>query len=81
MHLLSIQSELEFWQQKWQQSGGQGFAKVHMLKKIMLSMAQEEDDLFLKDKIVADFGCGPRGSLAWVKSTPIKIGIDILVDQ
>ena len=32
---------------------------------IMLAMAEEENDDFLSGKIVADFGCGPRGHNAF----------------
>ena len=48
---------------------------------IMLAMAEEETVDFLSGKIVADFGCGPRGSLSWAKSALIRIGIDVLVDR
>jgi SAM-dependent methyltransferase len=48
---------------------------------IMLAMADEKNDSFLNDKIVADFGCGPRGSLSWAKSASLRIGIDVLSDR
>ena len=48
---------------------------------IMLAIAEEENDDFLSGKIVADFGCGPRGSLSWAKSALTRIGIDVLVDR
>lgn len=44
-------------------------------------MADEEDDSFCRDKIVADFGCGPRGSLTWLQSAKLKIGIDVLIPE
>lgn len=50
-------------------------------KKIMLGMAQELDDSFLKNKIVVDFGCGPRGSLAWTQAPKLRIGVDVLIDR
>lgn len=50
-------------------------------EQIMLAMAEEPNDDFLKGKIVADFGCGPRGSLVWAKSALIRIGIDVLADR
>lgn len=50
-------------------------------KRIMLAMAEETSDTFLKGKIIADFGCGPRGSLAWAKSASVRIGIDVLADR
>jgi len=44
-------------------------------------MAGESADDFLKGKIVADFGCGPRGSLVWARSALLRIGIDVLADR
>lgn len=50
-------------------------------KRIMLAIAGETSDTFLNGKIVADFGCGPRGSLAWAKTASVRIGIDVLADR
>ena len=50
-------------------------------KDLMLNIAGEKDDTFWKNKIVADFGCGPRGSLVWTKTPAVKIGIDVLVPR
>jgi len=47
----------------------------------MLGMAQEQSDIFLKDKVVVDFGCGPRGSLVWTKVPKLRIGVDVLADK
>lgn len=47
----------------------------------MLAMAQESDDRFLQGKVVADFGCGPRGSLVWATAASLRIGIDVLVER
>ena len=44
-------------------------------------MADQHDDSFLRGKIVADFGCGPRGTLTWAKSARLRIGIDVLSDK
>jgi SAM-dependent methyltransferase len=71
--------ELDFWKSRFEIDNGV-FVNMHF-EKFMLGMAQEEDDGFLKDKIVADFGCGPRGSLVWIKSARVKIGIDVLADS
>lgn len=35
----------------------------------------------LAGKIVADFGCGPQGSLCWAGSARLRIGIDILANS
>jgi len=50
-------------------------------KEVMLCLAEEENDNFLRGKIVADFGCGPRGSLAWTDKPLMKIGIDVLIQK
>ena len=35
----------------------------------------------MSDKIVADFGCGPLGSLCWATSARLRIGIDVLAAE
>jgi len=72
-------TEFEFWKYKYNTENGTFNNSSY--KKFMLAMAKEEDDSFLKNKIVADFGCGPRGSLVWVKSAKLRIGIDVLADR
>ena len=72
-------SELTFWKQRFCEDNGK-FRNSHF-KKIMLAMAERPSTDFLSGKIVADFGCGPRGSLEWAKPASICIGIDILVDM
>ncbi len=46
----------------------------------MLAMAEEKDTDFYEGKIIADFGCGPRGSLVWAEKPCFRIGIDALAD-
>ncbi len=72
-------SELGFWKSRWQIDNG-NFRNDHF-QRIMLAMAGEDDDEFLRGKIVADFGCGPRGSLVWANSAAIRIGIDVLASR
>jgi SAM-dependent methyltransferase len=69
-------AELAYWQKCYQNEGGT-FQNSHY-QKLLLGIAGEADDLFLANKRIADFGCGPRGTLSWVKSTETKIGIDVL---
>ena len=52
--------ELAYWQERFLIEIG-NLANDHY-RKLMLGIAQEKDDSFLAGKIVADFGCGPRGS-------------------
>lgn len=74
------ESELDFWKSIDFSSQNQKQTDEHY-KKIILSIAGREDDAFLKDKVVADFGCGPKGSLNWCKKSLMNIGIDVLSAQ
>jgi SAM-dependent methyltransferase len=70
------QTELGYWKKCFRQEG-YTFQNDHY-QRLLLAMAAETDDAFLRDKRIADFGCGPRGSLSWIDSTHTKIGIDLL---
>jgi SAM-dependent methyltransferase len=71
--------ELDFWNTCYKEEGAQ-FENEHY-RKTMLGMAGEPDDSFLAGRIVADFGCGPRGSLWWAASAKSRIGIDVLAEE
>ena len=72
-------SELAFWRKRFETEHGV-FQNSHY-GRLMLAMAEELDESFLAGKIIADFGCGPRGSLIWAKSASLRIGIDVLADR
>lgn len=72
-------AELDFWKRRCQLDNG--IFQNSFYKKLMLDIAGENDDEFMRGKIVADFGCGPRGSLAWSDSPLMKIGIDVLANK
>lgn len=74
-----LQSELRFWKKVFKSNGNKFNNSWYV--NIMLPMSGETSDSFLKDKVVADFGCGPAGSLTWASSAMERIGIDVLVDQ
>jgi SAM-dependent methyltransferase len=69
--------ELAYWKSLTPQSPE---ARDAYYRKYLLAVAGEADDSFLAGKVVADFGCGPAGSLAWAKSAAVRIGIDVLSD-
>lgn len=71
-------AELSFWRYKHHKEGTFGNS---FYKDMMLAMAQEASAEFVRGKVVADFGCGPRGSLAWADSALLRIGIDVLADR
>jgi SAM-dependent methyltransferase len=66
----------EWWDSRRQQDGGVLSSAGYRSR--ILAIAGEKDDDFLKGKIVADFGCGPRGSLQWGKQARLRIGIDVM---
>lgn len=71
--------ELSWWEKSHKKDSGR-FSNSHY-EQLMLAMAEEENSEFLHNKIVADFGCGPRGSLVWAVSALTRIGIDVLADR
>jgi hypothetical protein len=62
--------ELDFWRSRYKIDGGV-FVNSHF-EKCMLQMAEEKDDSFLAGKVVADFGCGPKGQSGLGKIGKIK---------
>lgn len=71
-------SELNFWKSEYQKENG--IFENGWYKKDMLAIAGENTAEFVRGKVVADFGCGPRGSLTWAASARERIGIDVLAD-
>ncbi len=72
-------SETKYWQRQYRAQNHSFHNEFY--SKLMLSISDESDDSFLLNKVVADFGCGPRGSLVWAKSAGLRIGIDILATR
>jgi SAM-dependent methyltransferase len=71
-------AELAFWERYREECGGV-LPNLHY-RGLMLGLAGEHDEGFLRGRVVADFGCGPCGSLAWVEAARERIGIDVLAD-
>ena len=72
-------SELLYWKKRYEAENN-SFA-FNFYRDLFLGIANEKNDSFMQDKVVADFGCGPRGSLAWTEAPKIKIGLDVLINQ
>lgn len=70
------ENELDFWQSQFGRSERSDVNNYY--KNMVLSIANEDNSLFLTDKIVADFGCGPQGSLTFLDNARERIGIDVL---
>lgn len=72
-------AEFAYWRSRHADDNGR-FNNAHY-ERLMLGMAGEPSDAFLAGTVVADFGCGPRGSLVWARSAAVRIGIDVLADR
>ncbi len=70
--------ELAYWKVKFRED--KGYFKNGGYKDIFMGIAEEDNEDFLENRIIADFGCGPRGSLAWTTKPKVKIGIDVLAN-
>lgn len=73
------EGELAFWSAVYKQEGN-CFGNAAYRGR-MFDIANEEDDSFWEGKVVVDFGCGPKGSLAWSKTSAVKIGVDVLAQR
>lgn len=71
-------TELGFWEKGYKPRED---ADIKYYKDLMLAVAGEKDERFLEGKVIADFGCGPRGSLSWLDIAKERIGIDVLVTE
>ncbi|HXH51322.1 MAG TPA: class I SAM-dependent methyltransferase [Terriglobia bacterium] len=72
-------AEHGYWKGKFTEKGGR-FKNGHY-ERLFLAMGQEKSHEFLRNRIVADFGCGPRGSHEWASEAKARNGIDVLSDQ
>ena len=69
--------ELNFWLMQHIRNGGK-FENAHY-ERVMLEMARDIGREGLAGKTVCDFGCGPRGTLAWLADEAHCIGLDVLI--
>ena len=72
------QSEMQYWRNRFK---AEGQFENDWYQSIMLNMADEKSDAFIFGKVIADFGCGPRGSLMWAKKAAMRVGIDVLAAE
>lgn len=70
-------AEMAFWKSRWRKESGT-FDHSHY-ERLFLAIAGEPNSSFVEGRVIADFGCGPRGSLCWARSAAQRIGIDLLV--
>jgi ubiquinone/menaquinone biosynthesis C-methylase UbiE len=69
--------EMEFWMNRYEKEKTLGNGHY---KDLMLPISGKSYSYF-SGKSVADFGCGPRGSLEWCDCASKRVGIDVLVDE
>ena len=77
-HTAKCGAELRYWDHTWEREKS-GFDNSHYERRY-LAVAGESTREFVAGKVVADFGCGPRGSLCWAVPAKVRIGIDVLAD-
>jgi SAM-dependent methyltransferase len=73
--------ELAFWREQFEAGQFTDPGTGAYYERLMLGIAEEPNADFLNGKIVADFGCGPCGSLVWAPNALVRIGIDVLADR
>lgn len=73
--------ELAFWRERFEAGQLTDPGTGLYYQRLMLGMAEEPNADFLNGKIVADFGCGPCGTLVWAPNALVRIGIDVLADR
>lgn len=71
------ESEMRYWRERHRLEGTLGNGHY---KDLMLRISGEHETFF-KGKSIADFGCGPRGSLEWATDYAKCYCIDVLVDE
>ncbi|MCK5850093.1 MAG: methyltransferase domain-containing protein [Kiritimatiellae bacterium] len=72
-------AEMAFWESRYRKDNGE-FRNNHY-QKIMMGIAEESDVSFFDGKVIADFGCGPRGTMTWIKGAALRVGVDVLMDR
>jgi len=72
-------SEFYYWYTQLKKDGG--VFRNSWYRNLMLQIAGEKDQDFVAGKVIADFGCGPLGSLCWADKAKERIGIDVLADK
>jgi SAM-dependent methyltransferase len=73
------QAELAFWKELYRNQGNKFDNKWYV--NILLPLSGEDLSASFKNKVLADFGCGPQGSLEWAIEASERIGIDVLMDR
>jgi len=72
-------AEMAFWESRYKKDN-ENFSN-ESYQGLMLAIAKETDASYFDGKVVVDFGCGPRGSLAWMGNADLRVGVDVLMDR
>lgn len=73
---VKLAREARYWHERYEEEGGR--LQNDTFAPLFQAIAGEPDAAFVEGKVVADFGCGPRGSLEWAVGARARIGIDVL---
>lgn len=72
-------SELSFWSE-WLEEHGPG-ARTAYYREFMMRMGGIDDPRFFENKVCLDLGCGPMGSLTWLRGAKAALGLDPLSEE
>jgi ubiquinone/menaquinone biosynthesis C-methylase UbiE len=71
--------ELQFWREYMRVNGTDPESEYY--QKFMMDMGEIKDKKFFENFICLDIGCGPKGSLTWLKNAKAAIGLDPLANK
>ena len=71
--------ELGFWESRLADIGIEPGTDYY--RKFMMAMGNIQDISFFDNLVCLDIGCGPRGSLTWLRNARATIGVDPLAEQ
>jgi len=71
--------ELAFWD-SWCREHGVA-PETEYYRKFMMDMGGVTDESFFDGLVCVDIGCGPKGSLTWLKGAKAAIGVDPLAES
>lgn len=74
---MKYQAELNYWQSRYIAENN-NFENA-WYRQLMMAMLSITNESIMDNKIILDFGCGPRGSLAWATTAKLRIGADVLI--
>lgn len=77
----TLDMEIDFWKQYLGPRLAQGVVTESTENAALMEIGGFRDEGSFAGKVVVDIGCGPCGSLCWMKSAKARIGVDPLAER